>query len=235
MFRMYKSLIARWRPEARFKELGLIALFLAILLCLPQSARAVLRPEQIVVIANGAVPVGIDLARYYMKQRGIPAQNLILLLTSDKEQISREEYEKKILGPVRSFLMKHDPQGQKTGCLVLMYGIPLHILPPQPTIEEQVKILQLRSRREELQQRIKASEKEDPKAAKTLREESERLQMEILHGGRDLEGASVDSEIALVLEPAYPLEGMASEQILPGVRRESKPENAAECKVGEPS
>jgi hypothetical protein len=58
MFRTNKSRMARWRPEARFKEVGLIAFFLAILLCMPQSVRAALRTEQIVVIANGAVPAG---------------------------------------------------------------------------------------------------------------------------------------------------------------------------------
>jgi uncharacterized protein (TIGR03790 family) len=59
-------------------------------------------PEQIIVVANRAVPDGLDLAHHYMKQRSIPQENLLLIETTRREHIGRADYDKEIAVPVRA-------------------------------------------------------------------------------------------------------------------------------------
>jgi uncharacterized protein (TIGR03790 family) len=184
-----------------------LAFVFAILLVHPVQARADLTPERIVVVANRNVPEGIELANYYMKKRGVPLRNLLTLQTSRQERISREEYDRDIASPVRDFLGRNSDPERSAACLVLMYGIPLRIDSPAPSAEERSREERLQKRSEELQERARASEKESPAAAKALKEESNRAHWEALRAGKRLDGASVDSEIALVEEAAYSLEG----------------------------
>jgi len=88
-----------------------------------------LDPNEIVVIVNGQERDGVKLARFYMKQRKIPKENLLVLRTAVKEDIPRHFYEDEIADPIRKFIADKP----KITCLVLFYGIPLridwHLLP----------------------------------------------------------------------------------------------------------
>lgn len=155
-----------------------ICLFLLGTLLQADTCRA-LTPEEVVVIANKMAWHSCDLAKYYMKKRGIPAENLVELKGPDKEHCSREEYDKHIATPVRAFLKKNDPKGERFRCLVTMYGVPL---------------------------RINASG--NPKIS---------------------QGAAVDSELALVREEHYSLEGWLPNKFFFGYRGkkiEGMPQNA---------
>lgn len=196
---------------------------LALFLLLPAGVKAALTPEQIVVVANKNVPDGVSLALHYAKQRGIPSRNLLTIQTSREEQISREEYDKSIASPVREFLARNDAPKRRATCLVLMYGIPLRIRPPVPSAEERIREEGLKKRSEELQERAKASEKDEPAVSKALRDESARLQREALRASRSLEGASVDSELALVKAGPYPLEGWIPNRFFIGFRGKEIP------------
>lgn len=101
------------------------AAFLCLLSCLvllPMSSQA-LEPGEIVVVANGQVSEGVTLAKFYMKQRKIPQDNLLIVQTAVKEGIERHLYDDEIAAPVREFL------AGKPGisCLLLFYGMPLRI------------------------------------------------------------------------------------------------------------
>jgi hypothetical protein len=72
-----------------------------------------------------------------MKVRDIPSDNLIQLKATSDEICSREDYDKSIAFPVRAFLEKNDPGGHRLRCLVTMYGVPLRVLAPKLTSEEQ--------------------------------------------------------------------------------------------------
>ncbi len=96
--------------------------FLLLFCVFPLSAQA-LEPDEIVVVANSQVSDGVQLARFYMKQRGIPDRNLLLIKTAANEGIDRHVYDDEIAIPVRKFL--EDKPG--ISCLLLFYGMPLRI------------------------------------------------------------------------------------------------------------
>ncbi len=96
-----------------------------------------LDPNEIVVVANGLEKDGVKLARFYMKQRHIPKENLLVLKTAVKEGIPRHFYEDEIAAPIREFI-KDKPT---IICLVLFYGLPLridwHLLPMEKSDQKQ--------------------------------------------------------------------------------------------------
>ena len=114
------------------RNVGLILLSLSFLL--PVQVFALL-PEEVLVVANRFVPESVDLARYYMKQRGIPKSNLLKITTTEKESCSRKIYDREIAKPVRKFLLKKGNVG-KFRALVTIHGIPLRVGAPKLNREE---------------------------------------------------------------------------------------------------
>ena len=103
--------------------LNLLPLFgLLIPLLLAGSAEA-LEPNEILVLVNGQERAGLDLAQFYMKQRNIPAENLLVIQTAVNEGIPRYYYDDEIAAPVRKFL----EDKPAITCLLLFYGMPLRI------------------------------------------------------------------------------------------------------------
>jgi uncharacterized protein (TIGR03790 family) len=178
-----------------------------------------LTPEQVVVVANKMAWHSVELAKYYMKVRNIPSDNLIQLKATSDEICSREDYDKGIASPMRAFLEKNDPVGHRFHCLVTMYGVPLKILAPKLTSKEQEELLGLQKQLEYIRGQIK---KEGPEQGnrelKSLREEEARLAKEIDRVGKVFQGASVDSELALVREDPYSLDGWLPNKYYLGYR-----------------
>ncbi len=189
----------------------------ALLMSLPSAALA-LSAEELVIVTNRAVPESIRLAAYYMKKRNVPADNLLQLTTTKGEQIRREDYEREIATPVRNFLVRKDPEGRKFKCIVLMYGLPLRILPTESSMLERIRVTELRKRSEDLSKQIKALGNRDEKQLKALQEEQSVAQKELMQADKSLDGASVDSEIALVMEKQYPLQGWLPNRYFVGFR-----------------
>ena len=82
-----------------------------------------LMPREVMVLVNADVKAGVDLARYYMKKRGIPEDNLLFLRVSPRETLSRTEYERHVVPPLRRALEKRPD----IRALVTFYGLPLKI------------------------------------------------------------------------------------------------------------
>lgn len=101
---------------------GPLVLFLVSIFFLPVLSSA-LESKEILVLVNGQVAEGGDLARLYMKERNIPSQNLLVLHTTAREVIPRHFYNDEIAEPVRDFL-EDKPE---ISCLLLFYGLPLRI------------------------------------------------------------------------------------------------------------
>jgi len=188
-----------------------------LLLSTPFSANA-LAPKEVLIIANTAITESTSLARYYMKHRAVPDENLLQVNTSKREELSREDYDREIASPVRDYLNKHDPDGTKFKCVVLIYGIPLRILPTSMTGDEKSRLTDLKKRSGELEKRRKAIGNEDEQRGKALREEVDRLKQQIEENDKSLDGASVDSELALVLEKPYKLRGWLANRYFLGFR-----------------
>ena len=124
----------------------LIALILTLLAVFPRLALAVPSPASVAVLYNPAVPESRQLAEIYRKARDIPAENLIALEMPVEADISRADYEKSILKPLRAefdrrawWKRSRDAAGvtlpvvNKIRVLVTMRGVPLRIKQtPQP-------------------------------------------------------------------------------------------------------
>ncbi|MGV1099961.1 TIGR03790 family protein [Thiovibrio sp. JS02] len=199
---------------SRIHRVALITLtFVALFHWLSPARCYALRPEEILLVANGNVREGVELARYYQQRRQIPEKNFLLLKTTGKENISRGEYERQIAAPLREFLDSH-PDSPIT-CLALFYGLPLRILPPPIPEENEKKIKKLKAEKTALEKiGPEAKDKRAQGVLKTLRKEIARL------SGADQE-AALDSELALVRLGNYPLPGWQMNPLFLGQGKEA--------------
>ncbi len=109
--------------------------------------KAELRPNEILVVANTFVKQSEGLARYYMEQRKIPPENLLLLRTTDNETIERGAYDAAIAGPVRRVLL-NEPSFR---CVVLMYGTPLRVAADTLNFSEEANLKFLHAKKERIE------------------------------------------------------------------------------------
>ena len=184
------------------------------------SGAAALEPAGVVVVVNDEVPESIDLARYYMERRGVPAGQLIHVATSTRESLSREAFEAEIRDPIHDALLRM-PDPTQIQCLVLMYGIPLRVHAPAMTEAEKAaaaelerEITSLKAQAEqaagdEERERLEANREGLSGALKTLKKEDSR--------------ASVDSELMLVLCGDQPLAGWIPNPYFAGFRGRESP------------
>jgi uncharacterized protein (TIGR03790 family) len=189
-----------------------------------------LTPEEVVVVANKMAWHSCDLAKYYMKKRGVPAENLIELKAPNGEHCSRDDYEMYIAAPVRAFLKKNDPEGSRFHCLVTMYGVPLRVYPPELTPEDQKRLSELQKEQSSIHEQIerKAEQEQDKKELARLKEAEARIKKQIDRARKTLQGAAVDSELALVREDHYSLDGWLPNKYFFGYRGqkiENMPQN----------
>ncbi len=110
----------------------------------PQGQRAAGNPADLAVIVfNENEPSARELAEFYAGKRGIPSERMVTLKCSTDEEISREEYDDHIAGPLRRIFDERgwwkrtpDHPGEEPSStvtsnricyLVLIRGIPLRI------------------------------------------------------------------------------------------------------------
>jgi uncharacterized protein (TIGR03790 family) len=124
----------------------IFALILLLLTGVPWVSSAAISPESVAVLYNRAAPESRKLAEVYRDVRGIPAENLIGLDMPAAADISREDFEKWILKPLRWefedrrwWKRQKDAGGvtlptvNRIRVLVTMRGVPLRIQPlPKP-------------------------------------------------------------------------------------------------------
>lgn len=63
------------------------------------TARGIM-PEQVLVLGNANSLLSKSVAEYYARARRIPAAQVVMLPMADREEVSREEYEREIAGPL---------------------------------------------------------------------------------------------------------------------------------------
>lgn len=130
-----------------------------ILIMISTIVVASANPGKVVVLANKDLPKSIELAKYYMKKRGIPAQNLIALSLPTDEKISREDYTEKLEEPLKQALRDRNLIKQRMRAnifkgerkihwatsevnffaLVSMYGVPVRILDTKPKLAQAIQ------------------------------------------------------------------------------------------------
>jgi len=176
------------------KKFILTCLFIFI----AQSSHALV-PDEILVIANINAAGSKGLAAYYMKKRQIPEKNIVKVFITDKESCSRDAYEKKIIPPVRRALEKNPD----IRALVTMYGMPLRILSPGFTPEEESKIERLEKKIASMKDEL---ENKDIDNSKDINKKISRINKEIRQIKQVSDKtASFDSELMLVKKKEYNL------------------------------
>ena len=87
---------------------------------------AALEPAEVLVVANADVEASVELASYYMEQRGIPEENLVLIHTVAEADVSPFDYETFIRLPIQKALIAHE-QDPPIRAICLMWGVPVRI------------------------------------------------------------------------------------------------------------
>ncbi len=196
---------------------SLLSLFLVmnVFFSLPNLVLA-LTPDQVVVIANTRANDSLSLAKYYMQQRAIPAENLIKIRTTWKESCNRQQYQEDIAEPVKKAVQKLQ-QHKRIRCLVTVYGVPLKIRAPVLDLDDEEQVKQLKKQIRQEQEKLKAAQKNAHSQLKNLID-SLKLQIKLLQ--QTDTRAAVDSELALVLTDTYPLENWLPNPYFLGFQRQ---------------
>ncbi|MDT8405488.1 TIGR03790 family protein [Sulfuriflexus sp.] len=198
-----------------------LLILLSALLLLPSQAAA-LHPAEIVVIANSAVSGSVDLAKYYMKQRGIPKENLIRIRTTSKEFCSRDVYNDEIAEPVRNFLRKK-ADGTSIRCLVTIYGVPLRINPHAWTPDGKKELEALQKDRAKIQKQLERLSVEQLSQAEHLKQQIVSFDSLIEKLNKKDDRAAVDSELTLLWRETYPVKSWVANPYFLGFRQKSLP------------
>lgn len=156
------------------------------LLLLPAAALA-LEPKDVFIVCNKDVKESREVADHYVSKRKVPAENVIELSLPKGEDISREDYDAKLAGPLREAL-----KDKKDACKLLLcvYGVPLRVGPTKTTPEEQQQLDKLKPELEE------AKKQADAKAV-------DRLTKQVVALQHDQSTAAVDSELMILWWAKY--------------------------------
>jgi len=169
-----------------------------------------LEPDEILVITNSNVTASVRLAQYYCARRGVPVGNILALPlgTSLSDAIARGGYEKQLAEPIREKLSSPEFAG-KIRCLLTTYGVPIKVGRRGPLKNQEGKLRQLRKLAEQEKNKIEQSEQkgslESAKQKKKTSRKLVQLQSQINRIVGKETGASVDSELSMVLFGDYEL------------------------------
>jgi uncharacterized protein (TIGR03790 family) len=83
----------------------------------------------------------------------VPTSQILSLRTTTAPTVSRPEYDKTILAPVRDYLSSQG-LGDKVRCIVLMWGVPVRVLGPSITPEQQQALTFLKTETDRLRGRL---------------------------------------------------------------------------------
>src|SRR5262245_6814583 len=104
----------------------------AVVVCLVGTCPGApaLEPRDVFILANKNMPESGDVAAYYRHKRQVPTENVLLLDVPGGEEISREEYNRRIVGPLRELLKTRREQAK---VLLTVFGFPLRVGPQLPS------------------------------------------------------------------------------------------------------
>lgn len=167
---------------------SIFAIFHAVVSCAASA-------DEVLVVVNKRMSGAKDIARYYMEKRNIPADHLVVTSTTLNEVMERDEFIDKLREPLRQKIKSLESETKIYG-VVLIYGVPLKVLPPALDWDSEEKLQELKMERAELQK----AEGENTSRLGILTNLITSL------SGRD-KRASVDSELMLAKVEEYNLAG----------------------------
>ncbi|MHC4482451.1 MAG: TIGR03790 family protein [Planctomycetota bacterium] len=180
---------------------------LLIIVC-PQVAFA-LKPDEILVIANSGVTESVRIAEYYCARRKVPRANIFSLSLgrSLSDVIDRDDYEKNLAEPIRKKLSSPE-FSEKIKCLLTTYGVPIRVGERGPLRGKEDKLKRLRKLAEQEKnklEQLKQNNLVESIEPKRLKRRLARVQSDIDRITGKETGASVDSELSVVLSGDYEL------------------------------
>lgn len=119
----------------RLATIGFVLLVI-ILMGKDPPAQAELSANQVMIVANANSRESLMVAEHYAARRGVPLQQIVKLDLSLDDTMSREDYERRLVVPLRQALQDQQIQ-QSIRVLVTVYGVPLRVAPPNLTAEQQ--------------------------------------------------------------------------------------------------
>src|SRR5262245_27980872 len=136
-----------------------------------------LEPKEVFILVNKNVPASKEVAEHYCTKRGVPAGNVITLDLPQTEDISRKDYDTRLVAPLREALKEKEEQAR---VLLSTYGVPLRVGGQDLNEKERAALKELdadlakaREQVKQLQEAVKALEPKDK--AKVTDEVAEQL------------------------------------------------------------
>jgi len=94
-----------------------------------------LAPSDLILVYNRKLPESKVVADYYAGKRQVPPANIVAVEVSTSEQMSRKDFDKGLLPPVRRAAEQLKARGG-TPAVLLVYGIPLLVNAPAETASD---------------------------------------------------------------------------------------------------
>lgn len=117
--------------------IGFVSILQGLILLFDMSTvRAELSPNQVVIVANVNSRESLLVAQHYAMRRGIPVQHISLLDLPLDDTISREDYERRLVMPLRQMLQAQGIH-QSIRVVVTVFGVPLRVAAPKFTDDEE--------------------------------------------------------------------------------------------------
>lgn len=91
--------------------------------------RAGLTAKEVLIVANAGLPDSVELAKLYAARRGIDTKQILLLRMTGGTDITRENYDKQLVEPIRKALQDRGLDGQ-IRCICTIYGVPYRVRGP---------------------------------------------------------------------------------------------------------
>ncbi len=164
-----------------------------------------LEPSEIVIVANRLVPSSREVAEHYAAKRGVPKGNIVEIVSSRSEDITREEYDRQLVGTLRE---KLSDRKDAIKCLLTVYGVPLRVGAKLPSAEEKEQLAELKEKLAVVKKGIADLEKKpNPDAVDLLaaRSDLRRFTEREMTLSHQESNACVDSELMLLWWTDYPL------------------------------
>jgi len=127
------------------------------------AVRAELSSNQVVIVANANSRESLSVAQYYVTRRSIPVQHIAQLDLPLDDTMSREDYERRLVMPLRQMLQAQGIH-KSIRVVVTVFGVPLRVAAPKLTDDEErwrrdaaARLGAARVRLEDLERRARAA------------------------------------------------------------------------------
>ncbi len=109
-----------------FAKPGCMAFLILMAWSFIPSVALSLSPPDLVIVFNRNLPESQAVASYYASKRKVPPENLVGVDVSSSEDMSRTDYDWKLVPPVKAMVDRLKAKGI-TPAILLVYGIPLRV------------------------------------------------------------------------------------------------------------